>query len=171
MQLCGAEDHWKLQIKLVRRLSCDWNRHMQEGSPEALWAQYPKSLKKVFPGLPARSVKKASKSPKEPEKSQKAVKIRARGLFRHFFDTPGDFAREDLFETFWRFRGSGAWRLLYMAVPIIKIVLASMLGWGIAVSKMKNKRSQISEELQSHLDLGDPHPHTPRTPTRVRSQS
>ena len=37
------------------------------------------------------------------------------GLFRHFLDTPGREARERLFETFWGFRGSGVWRLLYMA--------------------------------------------------------
>ena len=39
--------------------------------------------------------------------SQKDYKIKVRGLFRHFFDTPGREAREHLFETFSGFRGSG----------------------------------------------------------------
>ena len=43
-----------------------------------------------------------------------------RGLFRHFFDTPGRESWEDLFETFGGFWGPGVWRLLYMAVPIAK---------------------------------------------------
>ena len=31
---------------------------------------------------------------------------------RHFSDPPGQEAREDLFETFWGFQGSGVWRHL-----------------------------------------------------------
>ena len=62
----------------------DWNRHMQEFRG-ALGPKSPKSLKKVFPGLAAQSVKKVSReAPKYPKKSQKGVKISVRGPFRHF---------------------------------------------------------------------------------------
>ena len=49
--------------------------------------------------------------------SQKDYQISVRGLFRHFFATPGREAWEPLFETFQGFRGSGESGLLYMAVP------------------------------------------------------
>ena len=51
--------------------------------------------------------------------SQKDHKISVRGLFRHFFDTPGREAREHLFETFRGFQGSGAWRLLCVGLTIV----------------------------------------------------
>ena len=41
-----------------------------------------------------------------------------KGLFRHFFDAPGQEAWEDLFETFWGIRAQRASGLLYMAAPI-----------------------------------------------------
>ena len=72
------------------------------------------------PEIPTRSVKKVpKKSQKDLQKSQKCVKINVWGLFGHFFDTPGGEALEDPFETFWGFRGSGVWRLLYMGIAII----------------------------------------------------
>ena len=45
------------------------------------------------------------------------------GLFRHFLDTPAGEAQEALFETFWGFRGSGVWRLLYMGLAIVSIAM------------------------------------------------
>ena len=88
------------------------SRHIQE-SRGLLGPKSPKSLKKVFPGLPARSVKKVSKKSQMTRKRVKNdSKTTVRGLFRHFFDTPGGEAWEVLFETFWGFRGSGVWRLL-----------------------------------------------------------
>ena len=66
--------------------------------------------------------KKCRKVPNNPKKSQKDYKISVRGLFRHFFDTPGREAREVLFETFWGFRGSGVWRLLYMGLAHARLV-------------------------------------------------
>ena len=53
--------------------------------------------------------------------SQKDSKKGVRGLFRHFFDTPGREARKRLFETFWGFRGSEVWRLLYMGIAIVNL--------------------------------------------------
>ena len=58
--------------------------------------------------------------------SQKDSKISVRGLFRDFFDTPGREAQERLFETFWGFRGSGVWRLLYMGIAIVRVVTLSL---------------------------------------------
>ena len=52
--------------------------------------------------------------PKDPKKSQKGVKISVWRHFRHFFDTPGGEAREDPFETFWGFRGSGVWGVSFV---------------------------------------------------------
>ena len=73
-----------------------------------------------------------SKSQNELKTSPKDYKISVRGLSRHFFDTPGGEAREDRFETFLGFRGSGVWRLLYMAAPIVTLVCKSCLfGLGI----------------------------------------
>ena len=64
--------------------NCDWNR--KTGVPRPSGPEIPKSLKKVFPCLPARSVKESvEKVIKSPKKSQKGVKISVRGLFRHFF--------------------------------------------------------------------------------------
>ena len=66
----------------------------------------PKSLKKEFPGLPARSVKKSvEKVPNDPKRSQKDISVR--GLFQHLFDTPGGEAWEVLFETFGDFEDRG----------------------------------------------------------------
>ena len=59
--------------------------------------EIPKSLKNVFSGRKARSVKKVSKKP--PNTRKKVESVSKRGLFRHFFDTPGRKARERLFET------------------------------------------------------------------------
>ena len=53
-------------------------------SLKGLWGlKSPKSLKKVFPDVPARSVKKVLKKkvPNDPKISQKDCKISARGLF------------------------------------------------------------------------------------------
>ena len=70
--------------------------------PSDLGPKFPKSRKKVFPGLTARSIKKVSKkSPNTDCETFLTVFSGALGLFRHFFDTPGREAREDLFETFW----------------------------------------------------------------------
>ena len=80
----------------------------------------PGPLKNLFPGLPTRSVEIASK--KSPnidfDTFLTLFRVLLLGLLRHFFDTPGGEAREELFETIWGFWGSGVWRLLYVAVPI-----------------------------------------------------
>ena len=87
--------------------SYDGSCHVQE-SPHPRAPKSQKSLKTAFPGIPARSVKKVSKkSQNDPKTSQKDYKISVRGLFRHFFDTPGGEAREDRFETFLGFRARG----------------------------------------------------------------
>ena len=80
--------------------------------------EIPEKSRKGVPGPECQ--KSVEKVPNDPKMSQKDYKISVRGLFRHFFDTPGREAREHLFETFRGFRGSGARRLLYMAVPIPK---------------------------------------------------
>ena len=86
---------------------CDYNPHIQE-SPHPRAPKPPKSLKKVFPGLPARSVKKVSKKSQMTRKRVKKTTTSVHlGLFRHFFDTPGREAREHLFETFWGVSGLG----------------------------------------------------------------
>ena len=91
---------------------CDWNRHIQE-SRGPLGPKSPKSLKKV---------KKVPQNvPNDLKKSQKDYKISVRGLFRHFFDTPGREAREVPFETFWGFRDQRVWRLLYMGIAIVRL--------------------------------------------------
>ena len=38
--------------------------------------------------------------------------------FRNFYGALGGEAREDLFETYWGFRGSGVSRLLYMGIAV-----------------------------------------------------
>ena len=79
--------------------------------------EIPKKSLKGVPGPPGPECQKTvEKVPNDPKKSQKDYKISVRGLFRHFFDTPGGEAREVLFETFWGFWGSGVWRLLYMGI-------------------------------------------------------
>ena len=83
----------------------------------------PEKSQKGVPGPPGPECqKRVEKVPNDPKMSQKDYKISVRGPFRHFFDTPGREARERLSETFRGFRGSGAWRLLYMAVPIATVV-------------------------------------------------
>ena len=99
-------------IELILRLQ----PRVQE-SPHHRAPKSPKSLKKDFP---AQSVNKVSKKSQMTRKRvKKDCKISVRGLFRHFFDTP---AREVLFETFWGFRGSGVWRLLYMGIAIVIVI-------------------------------------------------
>ena len=62
---------------------CYGSGHKQESRP--LWARNPpKSLKKVFPGLPARSVKKVSK---RSQMSRKKVKKTTKSVFGDFLDT------------------------------------------------------------------------------------
>ena len=79
----------------------------------------PNSLNKVFLGLPARSVKKVSRKSLNTDFETLSNIFWVLGDFRHFLDTPGQKACEDLLETLWGFRGSGVRRLLYMAVPIV----------------------------------------------------
>ena len=55
-------------------------------SYRSLGPEIPESLKTVFPGLLAQSVKQVSKNS---QKYGKYVKISVQGLSRHFFDTPG----------------------------------------------------------------------------------
>ena len=95
----------------------DWSPQIQE-SPHPRARKSPKSLKKDFPGLPAWSVKKVSKKSLCSLFDSFSGHL---GLFRHFFDTLGREAREVLFETFWGFRGSGVWRLLYMGIAIVSL--------------------------------------------------
>ena len=62
---------------------CDWNRQKQE-SRALLTPKPPKSLKKVSPGLLARSAKKCQKDLRGPKKESKRTKKR---VFGDFFDT------------------------------------------------------------------------------------
>ena len=64
-------------------LYCNWSRHIQE-SQGPLDPKSSKSLKKVFPGLLARSVKKVSKKSKM---TRKRVKKTTKSVFGDFFDT------------------------------------------------------------------------------------
>ena len=95
---------------------CVCNPHIQE-SPQPRAPKAPKSLKKDFPGLPARSVKTVSKkSPNTDFVVFLTLFLGHLGLFRHFFDTPGREAREPLWRLFGDFgaRGCGdscIWRL------------------------------------------------------------
>ena len=89
------------------------------GVPRPFGPEIPKKSQKGLPGHPGPECQSVEKVPKDPKKSQKDIKISVRGLFRHFFDTPGGEAWEDLFETFRGFRGSGAWRLLCMGIAIV----------------------------------------------------
>ena len=87
------------------------------GVPKPSGPEIPKKSQKGVPGPPAPECQKSvEKIPNDPKKCQKDSKISVWGLFRHFFDTPRGEAREVLFETFWGFRGSGVWRLLYMGI-------------------------------------------------------
>ena len=105
--------------KLVLRWEPPYTGVSTPPSPET-----PKKSQKGVPGPPGPECQKSvEKVLNDPKMSQKDYKISVRGLFRHFFDALGREAREHLFETFWGFRGSGAWRLLYMAAPIAKLVL------------------------------------------------
>ena len=78
--------------------------------------EIPKKSQKGVPGPPGPECQESvEKVPAHPFWSLFDSFSSHLGLFRHFFDTPGREARERLFETFWGFRGSGVWRLLYMA--------------------------------------------------------
>ena len=100
---------------LVTIEHCDWPPYTGVSTPPS--PEIPKKSQKGVPGPPGPECQKSvEKVPNDPKKSQKDYKISVRGLFRHFFDTPGGEAREVLFETFWGFRGSGVWRLLYMGI-------------------------------------------------------
>ena len=96
---------------------------------------------KGLPGPPRPECQKSVENlvPKNPKKSQKGVTISVRGLFRHFFDTPGQEAQEDLFETFWGVRGSRVWRLLKLAVPIAR-VCPNCLTLGHPSARVRNVR-------------------------------
>ena len=99
-------------------LICGWGAAIYR-SPEALWARNPQKVSKKCSRASRPGVsKKCRKVPNDPKKSQKDYKSSVWGLFRHFFDIPGGEAREHLFDTFWGFRGSGVWRLLYMGIAI-----------------------------------------------------
>ena len=77
---------WKLRYTRVPRLS----------GPEV-----PGGSQNGVPGPPGPECQKCVlKVPNDPKRSQKDYKNSARGLFRHFFDTPGGEAQEVLFETF-----------------------------------------------------------------------
>ena len=103
------------------------------GSLPALEPRNPQkvSIKKVFPGLPAWTVKKCRKSSKRPEKEKKESKSVFGDFFDTFFDTPGREARKDLFEIFGGFRGSKAWRLLYMGIAVVTLFLRMAVFQGI----------------------------------------
>ena len=58
-RILGFSDLFQ-KTPFLRIWCCDGNRHIQE-SPHPRAPKPPKSLKKAFPGLPARSVKKVSK--------------------------------------------------------------------------------------------------------------
>ena len=98
------------------------------GVPRPSGPEIPKKSQKGVPGpLGLECRKSVEKVPNDSKRGQKDYKISVRGLFRHFFDTPGREAREDLFETFWGFRGSGVWRLLYMGIAIVNLVCTLLI--------------------------------------------
>ena len=114
-------------------MSCDCNPHTQEPPrPRAL--KSPKSLKKVFPGLPTRSVQKVSqKSPNTDFDTFLTLFRVLWDFFDTFWNTPGREAQEDLFEPFWGFRAPRGSTLLYMAVLIamhVSFLLTLMQGVG-----------------------------------------
>ena len=95
------------------------------GVPRPLWARNPpKSLKKVFPGLRARSVKKVSKNESERLQNQCSwtfLTLRAGRRGNAFLRLFGGF------------RGSGGvWRLLYMGIAIAALSRTSPV-FGCAV--------------------------------------
>ena len=88
-------------------------------------APKPKSLKMVFPGLPASSVKKAvgcRKSPWTPILTPFSLFFGCFWTFSTLFWHSGP---RDLLETFFWFRAQSASGLLYMAVPIVNVALGS----------------------------------------------
>ena len=86
--------------------------------------------------------------------SQKHSKISVRGLFRHFFDTPGREARERLFETFWGFRGSGVWRLLYIGIAIVMFWLTEQSLAGNEDSWLHANFPKARLHVNPHTDSG-----------------
>ena len=67
---------------------CDWSRHIQE-SRGPLGLKAPKSLKKVFPGLPTRSAKNVSKKSQMTRKESKRLQNQCSGTFSTFFGHSG----------------------------------------------------------------------------------
>ena len=88
----------------------------------------PKSPKSLKNKSPRASGPRVSKKSRKESKSLKRVSkrdfsetfLRLFGSCRDFLDTPGPEAQGDCFETFWGFRARRAWRLLYMAVRVLK---------------------------------------------------
>ena len=112
-------------------------------SPKALCARNPQKVsKRVFPGRPARSVKKCRKSPRTLIVAPFDSFLGPLRLFRPFFDTPGREAREDLFETFWGFRAQRASGLLYMVVPIVIQAVLRGCNSGNAFSRTEASKSR-----------------------------
>ena len=110
MDLCG---NGRVKVRELR-LEPPYTGVSRASGPEI-----PKKSQKGVPGRPGPECQKSvEKVPNDPKKNQKDCSISVRGLFRHFFDTPGRDAREHIFETFWEFRGSGVWRLLHMGIAI-----------------------------------------------------
>ena len=78
------------------------------GVSRASGPEIPKKSQKGVPRGPGPECQKSvEKVPNDPKKSQKDYKISVRGLFRHFFATPGRDPWERLFETFWGISGLG----------------------------------------------------------------
>ena len=149
-------------------------------SPEVLWAPHPQKVSKRRSRASRPGVsKKCRKVSNDSKMSQKDSKISVRGLFRHFFDTPGREARERLFETFWGFRGSGVWRLLYMGIAIVTQWYTGQElntnSFGCPRKSRQNSRDIPPESLfslgfEGHTKLFAPHPFTlycgPRLPRK-----
>ena len=112
-----------LLVALKLRLQSPYTGVSTPPTPEI-----PKKSQKGVPGPPGPECQKSvEKVPAHPFWSLFDSFSSHLGLFRHFFDTPGREARERLFETFWGFRGSGVWRLVYMAAghATLKVMLLS----------------------------------------------
>ena len=119
----SAIDHLKLW-DLSLRLELPYTG----GVPRPSGPEIPKKSQKGVSGPPGLECQKSGeKVPNDPNMSQKDYKISVRGLFDTFLTL-----RERLFETFWGFRGSGVWRLLYMGLAIVNL---SSLGGGVSGSK------------------------------------
>ena len=99
--------------KIVAEFTC-----FEQESRAPLGPKSPESLKRSSQALRPGVSKVPTKSPRTRKRDENVSISMFRGSFNTFFDTPGRKAWEDLFATFWGFRGSRVWRLLCMGIVI-----------------------------------------------------